>query len=68
MYALLEDVVCCHILGSTDDEVKATDGLGINPNGGSYGIPVVNCRISLNEKWNAVELNTTDPLASDSIQ
>ena len=54
--------------GNTD-EVKATDGLGINPNGGSYGIPVVNCRISLNEKRNAVDLSTTaDPLVSDSIQ
>lgn len=56
-------------MGNTDDEVKATDGLGINPNGGSYGISVVNCRISLNEKWgNAVDLNATDPLASHSIQ
>ena len=43
--------------GNTDDEVKATYGLGINHNGDSYGTPVVNCRISL-KKWHAVELNT----------
>ena len=49
-----------HVLtvGKSECKVKLREGRGANPNGGSYGIPVV---MSANENLKEVSLNLTSP-------
>lgn len=53
-------------VGYFEIAVNPIDGRGLNPIGGSYGIPVVNFKISLRQNVNDVDLTLT--VSVDSIK